>query len=655
MKKIIELFNKYREIIMYVIVGGLTTVVSLASYYLLTFTILDAQNPLQLQIANIISWILCVSFAFVANRKYVFESKNKNIAKECLSFFLARLSTLIIDMISMGIMVSFLKMNDSIAKIIVQFIILILNYILSKFLVFNKSTNKEPSEKKKINKSVKNIKLFNNRFLVLLFLMFMLLCCFFPYTGDDWAWGTKIGIDRLNSWFDNYNGRYAGNLLILVLTRSKILRVIVETVTFTLIIKYIYKIINDKNKTNILISILLLLLMPVTILRQSVTWASGFANYVLPILLVLFIIHKNIKLLDDKQEFNEKRILKLICYFIISFVGSLFIENITLYNLFLILTILIYEKIRFKKCSIANIIYFVGSLCGSIMMFSNSAYLSIFNNNDGYRTITTDNVVISSIKTFIKTLSNYIFIDNVFVEIILSICIILLIFKYKNKHKIINGCKGLLISSSLLFTLLYLFNIVYTNLPFNDHIFSGKLKLIFNCLTGLLMLASLISTSIICIDNKYKTRKILFYIGSLIIFNLPLLMITPVGPRLFLTTYVFYILIILEILDYVYKTKINRVDNLLKITIVIAFLYLIAIYYSIYKVEMIQSNCINYFKKNSTVIYLPALPHSNYIHCANKETGVFGNRYKLFYGINQSTMIKFVDYEDWKKIVNNYN
>ena len=139
MKKIIELFNKYREIIMYVIVGGLTTVVSLASYYLLTFTILDAQNPFQLQIANIISWILCVSFAFVANRKYVFESKNKNIVKECLSFFLARLSTLIIDMLSMGIMVSFLKMNDSIAKIIVQFIILILNYILSKFLVFKKN------------------------------------------------------------------------------------------------------------------------------------------------------------------------------------------------------------------------------------------------------------------------------------------------------------------------------------------------------------------------------------------------------------------------------------------------------------------------------------------------------------------------------------
>ncbi len=138
MKKIKDIFKKYREIIMYVIVGGMTTVVSLASYYLLTFTILNANNPIQLQIANIISWILCVSFAFVTNRKYVFESKNKNITKECLDFFLARLSTLIIDMLSMGLMVSVFKINDSIAKIIVQFIILVLNYILSKFLVFKK-------------------------------------------------------------------------------------------------------------------------------------------------------------------------------------------------------------------------------------------------------------------------------------------------------------------------------------------------------------------------------------------------------------------------------------------------------------------------------------------------------------------------------------
>ena len=83
------------------------------------------------------------------------------------------------------------------------------------------------------------------------FFLVILLCYFFPYSGDDWAWGTQIGIDRLSTWFDNYNGRYAGNLLILILSRSKIIRIIVETLVFVLIVRYIYKITNTKNKHGI--------------------------------------------------------------------------------------------------------------------------------------------------------------------------------------------------------------------------------------------------------------------------------------------------------------------------------------------------------------------------------------------------------------------
>ena len=56
-----ELYNKYKEIINYVIVGGLTTVVSLAVYYALVLTVLNPDNPVQLQIANVISWIAAVT------------------------------------------------------------------------------------------------------------------------------------------------------------------------------------------------------------------------------------------------------------------------------------------------------------------------------------------------------------------------------------------------------------------------------------------------------------------------------------------------------------------------------------------------------------------------------------------------------------------
>jgi len=135
-----NLYIKYKEIINYLIFGVLTTLVSLLTYYLLVYTILNPNNPIELQIANIISWITCVTFAYITNRKYVFNSKDKNILKEITKFYSSRLSTLFIDMLIMFIFVTKLKFNDKLIKIIVQIIIIILNYILSKLLVFKKTS-----------------------------------------------------------------------------------------------------------------------------------------------------------------------------------------------------------------------------------------------------------------------------------------------------------------------------------------------------------------------------------------------------------------------------------------------------------------------------------------------------------------------------------
>ena len=136
-----ELYIKYKEIINYLIFGILTTVVSLLTYYLLVFTIIDPNKSLELQIANIISWITCVTFAYITNRKYVFNSKDKNIKNEIIKFYTSRLSTLFIDMLIMFIFVTILHFNDKIIKIIVQIVIIVLNYILSKLLVFKNKNN----------------------------------------------------------------------------------------------------------------------------------------------------------------------------------------------------------------------------------------------------------------------------------------------------------------------------------------------------------------------------------------------------------------------------------------------------------------------------------------------------------------------------------
>ncbi len=138
MDKIKELYLKYKEIVNYLIVGGLTTVVGLGVYYGLVLTVLNPKNGIQLQVANVLSWIAAVTFAYFTNRKFVFESKSENILQEATKFVLARVGTLLMDMGIMFVTVTVMGMNDKIAKLFVQVVVTIMNYVFSKFLVFKK-------------------------------------------------------------------------------------------------------------------------------------------------------------------------------------------------------------------------------------------------------------------------------------------------------------------------------------------------------------------------------------------------------------------------------------------------------------------------------------------------------------------------------------
>lgn len=148
MEKIKDLYLKYKEIINYLIVGILTTIVALAVYYISVFTFLNPENCVQLQIANILSWIAGVTFAYFTNRKFVFESKEKNKIKEASKFILARVITLFMDMIIMWLGVTILHGNDKIMKLISQVVITISNYIFSKIFVFTRATEEDSKEEK---------------------------------------------------------------------------------------------------------------------------------------------------------------------------------------------------------------------------------------------------------------------------------------------------------------------------------------------------------------------------------------------------------------------------------------------------------------------------------------------------------------------------
>ena len=140
MNKIKTIYLKYEEIINYLIVGILTTIVSLGTYFLFVNTFLSDKSDLSIQIANVLSWICAVTFAYFTNRIFVFKSKsqNKEKIKEFIKFYSSRIASLIMDMVLMYILYSLMHIDDTISKLIVQVFVTIANYILAKILVFKK-------------------------------------------------------------------------------------------------------------------------------------------------------------------------------------------------------------------------------------------------------------------------------------------------------------------------------------------------------------------------------------------------------------------------------------------------------------------------------------------------------------------------------------
>ena len=137
--KIKELMKKYEEIIVYLIVGVLTTIFSWGACFVAEVLGLDPASDAQNFIINTIGWVAGVVFAYPLNRKWVFHSTNPKIMKEFVGFAGSRLSTWILDIVIMWFTVNLLHMNYWIAKIFISSVIVtILNYVFSKLLIFKK-------------------------------------------------------------------------------------------------------------------------------------------------------------------------------------------------------------------------------------------------------------------------------------------------------------------------------------------------------------------------------------------------------------------------------------------------------------------------------------------------------------------------------------
>ena len=140
MEKIKELYKKYKEIIMYLIFGGLTTLVNIVAYFILA-RLLNIETVA----STIIALIVSILFAYITNKIFVFESKTNNkkdLLREMISFFACRALSGVMDVAIMYVTVDLWHFNDIIMKIISNIIVIIVNYVFSKLIIFKKKKDK---------------------------------------------------------------------------------------------------------------------------------------------------------------------------------------------------------------------------------------------------------------------------------------------------------------------------------------------------------------------------------------------------------------------------------------------------------------------------------------------------------------------------------
>lgn len=134
--KVIELWKRYKAVILYLIFGGITTIINILTYAI-GYQILGLGNVM----SNTIAWLFAVIIAYITNKLWVFESRslnNKNLVHELMSFFSCRIITGGIDLIIMYVSVDRMHFNPIIMKIVANFIVIVSNYFASKYLIFNR-------------------------------------------------------------------------------------------------------------------------------------------------------------------------------------------------------------------------------------------------------------------------------------------------------------------------------------------------------------------------------------------------------------------------------------------------------------------------------------------------------------------------------------
>lgn len=449
-----------------------------------------------------------------------------------------------------------------------------------------------------------------------------------PYCHDEWKWGIQQNLDMLRTGFKNYNGRYLGNILALIITRSILAKAGILALIFIGMLATMHKLCRkEEEKQNWVLLIFLTLLVwmvPDTLYQQIYGWPAAFVNFVpsIPLFLIYFNWTRDIYY---EGEIEKHSVGKIVISFIMAVAMQLFSENITLYVVAYSFWLILIAAIRYKRVFAMHLSFLLGSISGAAIMFSNGAYGRAADNTDGYKHISFS--IASMIGQFCYKISDTLFLDNWLLNILLAILIIALIVKagkltWETRIHII-----VLVG----YALYSVWHKVYPTWCFTvvDNYEMGIRTL----LAGCFWLA--VVWGIWKYTGKAKYEIVVLYISALIV-SMPLLVANPIGPRCFYMAYILEVVVIGKLAGIAAESVLKSAFT--PSIVGILLICVLAVYGHMAKgmgyVDRIRADIIKEaLEDGKDVIVLPEIPYIAYHGMTIAEIDSWENAFKEFYGI----------------------
>lgn len=464
-----------------------------------------------------------------------------------------------------------------------------------------------------------------------------------PPSGDDWTWGSSIGTGRLTNDFTSYNGRYAGNLLVIFMTRLGWVTPIIQGLGLAVIIGLVLDITRNRTIAGYATLSSLLFLMPAPLWAESVVWVPGYANFAVASIAILVFFRSSMGELVDNQGARPSRI-GLAVIFMFAVASQFLAEHVTVYLLLASLAILAVLRIAHGHFNLRLLSWAGGFAIGAMMMFASPEYRRIASGSgESYKEMGSQGgslakQVTAALRNQVAT--NGLLSNRVAILAIALLVAIIATTKLVTSDRSTGTTLPLLAAAATGIAVTLTMATKVTLEPLE--VGSSRTVLAMVTVIILIMLATLLLTE--TLDRVIVAVSV----ASMAALNAPLLLVRPVSARTFLPTFILLLIVVSVFLASFRVISDPRVVAtwffLAFVTGLTGWLHLYGVYSDIDQAADTRIALLkNQVASGTTVVSLKRLPHTEWMKRPDPDTPYWIEAFKVYYDLPQDLSISLTD------------